>query len=127
MLSTVDTASEALYYSGGLHIGLQYSCTLSFGNTVLFLGGSDHSGYTFNQQISQVTPYGLFRIGTLPFELTRGVCLATAGKIYLGFGVDHSLTGQRYWQLKGCWSRYDNIFHRVLRCSSWQGNMLFSI
>ena len=73
------------------HDGYKFSCIVVIGETVLFLGGVFE-----NRQISQLTPLGLIRIGTLPFKLGRGTCLAMGSQIFLGFGLDNR---------KSCWSR----------------------
>ena len=69
----------------------QYSCTVVINTTVLFLGG-----HFERSQISQLTPIGLIRIGTLPFRLDRGSCLVIGRKLYLGFAELNQ---------KNCWSR----------------------
>ena len=69
----------------------KYSCTVVIGETVLFFGGEPLS-----RQISQLTPIGLFRIGTLPFAFERGTCLVTDSQLMLGFDWYHR---------NSCWSR----------------------
>ena len=73
----------------------QYSCTVTIGETFLFFGG-----YTVLYQISQLTPRGLRRMGSLPFKLTNGLCVVKSPEIFLGFGE----TSQNR-----CWSRLCNI------------------
>ena len=69
----------------------EYSCTVVIGKTVIFLGGE------FQQrQISQLTPLGLIRIGTLPFVLREATCLVMGSQLFLGFGDNHR---------RSCWSR----------------------
>ena len=67
----------------------KYSCTVVIGETVLFLGGD-----YLKRQISQLTPLGLIRIGTLPFTLDGGTCLVMGSQLFLGFG--------RYYE-ETCW------------------------
>ena len=71
--------------------GYRYSCTVLIGETVLFFGGMYEK-----HQISQLTPAGLIRIGTLPFAFTNGACLVMGNQIFLGFGESNE---------KNCWSR----------------------
>ena len=70
----------------------QLSCTVTIGETVLFFGGN-----TYGNQISQLTPRGIRRIETLPFDLKYGTCLVKGRKVFLGFNVNHR---------KSCWSRF---------------------
>ena len=76
------------FFGGYFH---QYSCTVVIDKTVLFLGGDLESS-----QISQLTPVGLIRIGTLPFRFTLGTCLIISRKLFLGFADLAE---------KSCWSR----------------------
>ena len=69
----------------------KFTCSVLIGKTVLFLGG-----WFRNNQISQLNPLGLMRIGTLPFVFYQGTCLVIAAKIFLGF---------EYLDTKSCWSR----------------------
>ena len=71
--------------------GLRKSCTVLIGETVLFFGGDAQTS-----QISQLTPLGLMRIGTLPFGLEEGACLVMGRQLFLGFGRMNKKT---------CWSR----------------------
>ena len=71
--------------------GSEYSCTVVIGQTILFFGGCVQS-----RQISQLTPVGLMRIGTLPFELTYGTCLLMSSQLFLGFHI---------YNTRSCWSR----------------------
>ena len=84
--------TEAKFYT------MKYSCTVVIGKTVLFLGGMYEQ-----RQISQVTPLGLIRMGTLPFTLNEGTCLVMGSQLFLGFG------GTEYWgtapNINSCWSR----------------------
>ena len=68
------------------------SCTVVIGQSVLFFGGM----YEKNQ-ISQLSPLGLIRIGTLPFLFMNGACLVMDSLLFLGF-VHPDNT-------KTCWSR----------------------
>ena len=73
-------------------IGCVYhSCTVVIGATVLFLGGAVQAN-----QISQLTPLGLTRIGTLAFPLNAGTCLVMGSQLFLGFDLFNQ---------KSCWSR----------------------
>ena len=81
--------TEAWFHPNG-----KYSCTVVAGQTVLFLGGH-MDGDQFNQ-ISQLTPLGLVRIGTLPFEFYLGICLVMGRQLFLGFEFSNRRT---------CWSR----------------------
>ena len=56
------------------------SCVVTIGETVLFFGGKD-----YQNQISQWTPRGLRRIGTLSFSLRSGTCAIKDDKVFLGF------------------------------------------
>ena len=69
----------------------KYSCTAVIGESVLFFGGQGQ-----DRQISQLTPFGLIRIGALPFTFTQGTCLVIESQLFLGFTVN-----QEY----SCWSR----------------------
>ena len=61
--------------------GVKYSCTVVIGKAVLFFGGLIQT-----RQISQLTPLGLIRIGTLPFVFSfHGTCLLMNSQIFLGF------------------------------------------
>ena len=71
------------------------SCAAVIGKTVLFFGGIN----LFNQ-ISQLTPLGLIRIGSLPFFFRKGTCIVMGSRIYLGFGDSYDLD-----DYKSCWSR----------------------
>ena len=71
--------------------GIKLSCTVVIGETVLFFGG-----WMQLQQISQLTPLGLIRIGTLPFSLEFGTCLVMDSQVFLGFTRS---------QNRRCWSR----------------------
>ena len=73
---TMMLETEAIFDSRGY----KYSCTVVIGKTVLFLGGHNE-----DRQISQLTPIGLIRIGTLPFTLDRGTCLVMDSQLFLGF------------------------------------------
>ena len=70
---------------------LKCSCTVVIAGTVLFLGGCVE-----RNQISQLNPLGLTRIGTLPFSLEKGTCFVIGQQLFLGFG--------RYTR-RNCWSR----------------------
>ena len=67
------------------------SCTVVLGKTVLFIGGSGEPN-----QISQLYPVGLIRIGTLPFSMCEGTCLVMNQQLFLGFG---------YYNRRSGWSR----------------------
>ena len=67
------------------------SCTAVIGKTVLFFGGNVQIS-----QISQVTPLGLMRIGTLPFQFREGSCFVNGSQLILGLEDDDPLS---------CWSR----------------------
>ena len=69
----------------------KYSCVVTIGETVLFFGGEDYLN-----QISQWTPRGLRRIGTLPFSFDRGTCAVKDDKVFLGFAEIKP---------KSCWER----------------------
>ena len=71
--------------------GLKWSCTVVIGETVMFFGGEYQE-----RQISQLTPLGLIRIGTVPFSFRIGLCLVMESQIFLGFS---------HMQTKSCWSR----------------------
>ena len=71
--------------------GFKYSCTVVIGETVLFFGGMYQK-----RQISQLSPLGLLRIGTLPFPLIGGACIVGNSRIFLGFPEDDYYS---------CWSR----------------------
>ena len=61
--------------------GSKNSCTVVIDKAVLFLGG-----YYEQRQISQLTPLGLIRIGTLPFNnYIQGTCLVMDTHLFLGF------------------------------------------
>ena len=84
--------TEAIFH---INSGIRSPCTVVIGQTALFLGGSD--------QISQLTPLGVMRIGTLPFSLNAGTCLIMGRQLFLGFGDwSHTIgTSSHY----SCWSR----------------------
>ena len=67
------------------------SCTVVIGKSVFFFGG-----WWQDSQISQLTPLGLVRIGTLPFTLVAGNCIVIDNEIFLGSG---------FYNQKTCWSR----------------------
>ena len=73
--------------------GEKFSCTALIGRTVLFFGG-----YHETRQISQLTPLGLLRIGTLPFAFYKGTCLVMENQLFLGL-ADFEKND------KNCWSR----------------------
>ena len=79
--------TEALFY---YNFGKR-SCTVVIGETVLFIGG-----HYEDRQISQLSPLGLIRIGTLPFSFISGTCLVMDNLIFLGFPDIHR---------SNCWSR----------------------
>ena len=70
------------------------SCTVVIGEAVLFFGGQHQTN-----QISQLTPLGLIRIGTLPFSFDHGTCLVIDSQLFLGF------PGNMEGQYHSCWSR----------------------
>ena len=72
-------------------LGGYVSCTVVIRTSVLFLGG-----FHERSQISQFTPIGLIRIGTLPFPFYDGTCLVKGRELFLGFGL---------FGPKSCWSR----------------------
>ena len=87
MLPETEATFDSLHLSfGGQQVLKEsfklYSCTVVIGKTVLFFGG-----FYQPNQISQLTPLGLVRTGTLPFALLEGICLATEYRLILGFGV----------------------------------------
>lgn len=67
------------------------SCTVVIGKAVLFLGGLRQP-----RQISQLTPFGLIRIETLPFPIVAGTCLVMGSQLFLGFSHSNP---------RSCWSR----------------------
>ena len=67
------------------------SCTVVIGEAVLFIGGGLEE-----RQISQISPLGLIRIGTLPFPLYKGTCLVMGSQLFLGFSNEDE---------NGYWSR----------------------
>ena len=67
------------------------SCIVVIGEAVLFIGGWSES-----RQISQLSPLGVIRIGTLPFSFGDGTCLVMRGQLFLGFPSLHKTS---------CWSR----------------------
>ena len=72
--------TEAIFsYSVG-----KYTCTVVIGEAVLFIGGMWEV-----RQISQLSPLGLIRIGTLPFALDSGTCLVMGRQLFLGFSHHH--------------------------------------
>ena len=85
LIATSET--EALYvpFEG------KFSCVVTIGETVLFFGGEDYLN-----QISQWTPRGLRRIGTLPFSLNHGTCAVKGDKVFVGFDIIKP---------KSCWER----------------------
>ena len=68
----------------------KHSCTVVIGEAVLLLGG-----LVQDRQISQLTPLGLVRIGTLPFSFYVGSCLVMDSQLFLGFPSYET----------SCWSR----------------------
>ena len=70
---------------------LKFSCTVVIDEAVLLFGGNFQV-----RQISQLNPFGLVRIGTLPFSFIRGTCLVMDRQLFLGFP---------YRQYQSCWSR----------------------
>ena len=69
----------------------KFSCVVTIGETVLFFGGEDYLN-----QISQLTPRGLRRVGTLPFSFGFGTCAVKDDKVFLGFEINKP---------KSCWER----------------------
>ncbi len=69
----------------------KFSCVVTIGKTVLSLGG-----YDYPTQISQWTPRGLRRIGTLPFSLYLPTCAVKNDKVFIGFD---------FFKPKSCWER----------------------
>ena len=69
----------------------KFSCTVVIGKAVLFFGGEYEK-----RQMSQLTPLGLIRIGTLPFTFNIGTCLVMGSQLFLGFTFFHQ---------RSCWSR----------------------
>ena len=82
----MNPETEAIF-----HEDIKYSCTAVIGKAVLFFGGERQY-----RQISQLTPLGLLRIGTLSFRFDLGTCLVMNNQLFLGF-----IFGQD----KNCWSR----------------------
>ena len=78
----------------------KYSCTVVIGETVLFFGG-----YYLSNQVSQLTPIGLMRIGTLPFGLKEGTCLVMDNQLLLGFETRNK---------RSCWSRLRFLKSEIL-------------
>ena len=78
----------------------RYSCAVVIGATVLFFGGLIETS-----QISQITPLGLMRIGTLPFRLQEGSCLVMGSQLFLGF---ESISDRI------CWSRLSVLSSEIL-------------
>ena len=90
--------TEAIYSSFN-----KYSCIVVLGQTVLFLFGNHESS-----QISQLTPLGLMRIGTLPFAIRTGTCLAMDSHVFIGFGAyTHERTART------CWSRLTSLTFEI--------------
>ena len=67
--------------------GFKSSCTVVIGEAVLFFGGMLQT-----RQMSQLTPSGIIRIGTLPFTFHSGSCLAMENRLFLGFPAYHGNT-----------------------------------
>ena len=70
-------------------------CPLLIGDTVVLFGGRDEP-----TQIAQLYPWGLRRVGTLPFKFQPGRCLSWNNAIYLCFG--HLFGSTCYKRLKFC-------------------------
>ena len=85
--ATIIGSSKADFTSRSFY----QSCTVVIGATVLLLGGSFEKN-----QISQLTPLGLTRIGTLAFPFDAGTCLVMGSQLFLGFGSQNENI---------CWSR----------------------
>ena len=88
----VSPDAEALYMSY-----VKLSCMVTIGESVLFFGGC-----TYHNQISQLTPRGLIRIGTLPFAVLGARCLVKGKDVYLGFANPLNNFEQ---SSKLCWQR----------------------
>ena len=71
--------TEALFDAA---TGDKYSCSVVIGEAVLFFGGRYQK-----RQISQLSPFGIIRIGTLPFTLESGICLVMGSQLFLGFSL----------------------------------------
>ena len=69
----------------------KYSCVVTIGETVLLFGGEEYP-----RQISQWTPRGLRRIGTLSFSFQEGTCAVKNDNVFLGFELNRP---------KSCWER----------------------
>ena len=74
----------------------KFSCTAVIGEAVLLLGGIFE-----DRQISQLSPLGIIRIGTLPFSFAGGTCLVMGSQLFLGFPAP---LGNELAK-KSCWSR----------------------
>ena len=102
---TAEWDTEADFDDGqdddGKYEGAKYSCSVVIRKTVLFLGG-----FLDRSQISQLTPVGLIRIGTLPFTFFWGTCHVIGRKLFLGFEV---------LRIKSCWSRYSALNYRLIK------------
>ena len=70
-------------------VHVKWSCTVVIGDAVLFFGGRYQP-----RQISQLTPLGLIRIGTLPLSFNEGRCLVKDSQIFLAFsGISRLFVG----------------------------------
>ena len=63
--------------------GITWFCSLLIDDSVILFGGIESSS-----QISQLYPWGLSRIGTLPFKFKQGRCLNWESVIYLCFDIN---------------------------------------